>query len=139
MLQTVRKHIKPILFCLCGMLILYILMPMCFLRTLPFHVVHLDAEKVTAIEIYRCNEKKEIVQSIRIEDADEISELVQQLNDARFFFWILWMPDSRSDYMVKIEQLNSRKYYEVSPNSISAGAGFFTDMRFITDLLPAEG
>ena len=85
MLQIVRKHIKPILFCLCGMLILYILMPMCFLRTLPFHVVHLDAEKVTAIEIYRCNEKKEIVQSIRIEDADEISELVQQLNDARFW------------------------------------------------------
>lgn len=27
----------------CAMLILYILMPVCFLHTLPFHVVHLDA------------------------------------------------------------------------------------------------
>ena len=67
--------------------------------------------------------------------ADEIRELVQQLNNAHFFFWIFWMPSSHSNYVIKIEQIDTRKYYEVSPNSISAGAGFFTDMRFITDLL----
>ena len=135
MLKKIQKHTKAVLFVLCGMLIWYILMPVYFLRTRPFHIVHLDAEKVTKIEIYHCNDKKEIDQSVCIENADEIRELVQQLNNAHFFFWILWMPSSHSNYVIKIEQIDTRKYYEVSPNSISAGAGFFTDMRFITDLL----
>lgn len=134
MLKSLAARGKILLCVICGMIVLYVSIPALLRGTLPFQVFNLDAESVTAIEIYH-HAQGTVDQGIRIENADEIRELVEQLNDSRYFFWLLWTPSDQHDYVLKIEQNSTQDYYEVSANSVSAGISLFSDMQFILDLL----
>jgi len=132
MKQWCIKH-KKLLITLAILICLYILIPVMALQAPPFHLFHLDADRVTAIEI---DHNGEIV---RYEAPEEIQPLVAQLNSTRFSYWYMMLPMSGSDYTLAIEHGGKRDIYEVGPTHIQPGTWMIyrADFSFVsTDVIP---
>ena len=74
MLKSLAARGKILLCVICGMIVLYVSIPALLRGTLPFHVFDLDAESVTAIEIYH-HTQGTVDQGIRIENGMDSLEV----------------------------------------------------------------
>ena len=116
------------------LLVCYIMIPVLSRMAPPFHVFHLTAEDVKEISIWKSDENNFVVSSYTMDDPEEIEEMVEKLNNVRFYFWVLLMPSGKEGYGLEIQEKdNSREVFEVQPHTVSIGLGYFADMRFVTD------
>lgn len=95
-------------------LILYVAIPVMALQSPPFHVFHLDPERVKGIEVVHWGE------SVKFEEPEELSELVDKLNHTHYFFWVLIPPKGGSDYILHI-------YYGTRDISYTLGSDGLSD------------
>lgn len=127
-MALIVKH-KKLLIILAVLILLYILIPVLHRWAPPFHLFHLEAEKVTAIEVQHWDE------IIRFEDSEKIEQLVDRLNHTCFTFWIPTLPSGGSDYILHIYQGSKHSSYSVGPNYLQDGVSYSANMAFIsTDL-----
>ena len=125
------KKYKKILICLCILIMFYVLIPVLTRHALPFHLFHLDKEEVTAIEVTHWDTVT------RIEDPNELEEVVERLNHTWFQFWIPVIPSGGADYVLHIYKGKSHESYSVGPGYFEDGIMYHTDMEYITtDIIP---
>lgn len=137
MKEFVKQH--KVLVIVIGILVLfsiYLLIPMSIRGVWPFEICEYDPAEVIAIEVTR--EAK----TVRIEDPEQIRELIEELNDRRYFIWTSdWSIASEGLYVLRIcegEKLKDIDTWHVYPGSIKDmkhGIVMETDMRFITSLI----
>ena len=118
-------------------LAIYILIPMSIRGVWPFEICEYDPAEVIVIEVTH------EADSVRIEDREQISQLIEELNEKRYFIWSSgWRIASEGLYVLRIcegEKLKDIDTWHVYPGSIGDtkhGITMETDMQFITSLIP---
>lgn len=125
-MALIRKH-KKLFIVLAVLILLYILIPVLQKWAPPFHLFHLEAENVTAIEVRHWDE------TVRFEDPEEIAQLVDRLNHTCFSFWMPVLPSGGSDYILHIYQGSKDTHYSVGPKHLQDGVlTYWTDLAFMT-------
>ena len=117
------------------LLLLYILLPMGIRAVYPFDICEYDPDDVIAIEIRGESE------SLMIEDRDQIEAFIERLNNKRYVFWSvpLSLGSGGSSHLLKIvtgDGLYDRDVWGVRDHYIEDGLVLYTDMTFITELVP---
>lgn len=125
-MNTIRGKRRKILVVLAIIIALYVFIPMIHRQTPPFRLFHLDANKITGIEVVHWG------QCVQFEQPEEITELVEKLNHVYFFFWIPISPRGGSDYILHIHYEGAEEVYTVAPSGFVDGIGYFADMKFLT-------
>lgn len=136
MIEFLKKHkIKFIIFAI--LLLLYILFPMAIRAVMPFEICEYDPTEVIAIEVIH------EADAVMIEDPEQIRQLIEELNERRYFIWSSgWSVASEGIYVLRIyegERLKDIDTWHVYPGSIrdiKHGIAMETDMQFITSLIP---
>ena len=127
------KKRSKVLLVIAVILALYVLIPVLSCQAPPLRLFHLNADKVTAIEVVHWG------QSVQFDDPEEVTEIVNRLNHACLYGWILPLPRGGSDYILHIYYGEDEKVYTITPSGLIDGAAYFTDMKFLTtDLFPDE-
>ena len=127
------KKRSKVLLVIAVILALYVLIPVLSRQAPPFRLFHLNADKVTAIEVVHWG------QSVQFDDPEEVTEIVNRLNHACLYGWIPLLPRGGSDYILHIYYGENERVYTITPSGLIDGAAYFADMKFLTtDLFPDE-
>ena len=102
------KKRSKVLLVIAAILALYVLIPVLSRQAPPFRLFHLDADKVTAIEVVHWG------QSVQFDDPEEVTEIVNRLNHTCLYGWIPLLPRGGSDYILHILRRSRKSLYDCS-------------------------